>query len=42
MPADELVVDASAIGALLFDEPDASKVKRTLGGLALVAPTLLP
>lgn len=36
------VVDASAIGALLFGEPDAGSVAAALSGADLVAPTLLP
>ncbi len=36
------VVDASAVGALLFGEPDAGAVATALAGAELVAPTLLP
>ena len=36
------VVDASAIGALLFGEPQAERVATALEGRALAAPTLLP
>ena len=36
------VVDASAIGALVFGEPEAEKVSATLSGATLVAPALLP
>jgi predicted nucleic acid-binding protein len=35
------VVDASAIAALLFGEPDAEAVARQLGDARLVAPALL-
>lgn len=37
-----VVVDASAIAAIAFDEPDADAVARRLRGLDLIAPTLLP
>jgi len=40
MPA--RVVDASAIGALLFGEPAAEKIAGALEGMELSAPTLLP
>jgi predicted nucleic acid-binding protein len=40
MPAK--VVDASAIGALLFNEPKADRISSALKGCELVAPTLLP
>ena len=36
------VVDASALGALLFGEPGAREVARRLQGHRLVAPHLLP
>jgi predicted nucleic acid-binding protein len=36
------VVDASAIGAVLFDEPNEAEVARLLRGASLVAPYLLP
>jgi predicted nucleic acid-binding protein len=36
------VVDASAVGALLFGEPSAEGVATALEGKDLVAPTLLP
>ncbi len=36
----KIVVDASAIAALLFGEPEAPKVAEQLGDSALVAPTL--
>lgn len=35
-----IVVDASALAALLFGEPEAPKVAEQLGDSALVAPTL--
>jgi len=35
------VVDASALGALIFNEPDAGLVAERLDGSRLVAPTLL-
>ena len=35
------VVDASALGALLFGEPDADLVSARLSGATLVGPTLL-
>ncbi len=35
------VVDASALGALLFGEPDASAIAERLGDARLTAPTLL-
>jgi len=35
------VVDASALGALVFGEPDAEKVAKQLSGSALAAPQLL-
>ncbi len=36
------VVDASAIGALLFNEPNADEIVSSLKGCELTAPTLLP
>jgi predicted nucleic acid-binding protein len=36
------VVDASAVGALLFGEPQAERVATALEGRALAAPSLLP
>ena len=36
------VVDASALGALLFGEPDGPAVARRLGAAKLVAPAVLP
>jgi predicted nucleic acid-binding protein len=36
------VVDASAVAALLFGEPDAVEVATRLSGATLVAPSLLP
>jgi predicted nucleic acid-binding protein len=36
------VVDASAVGALLFGEPSAERVATALEGKDLAAPTLLP
>lgn len=36
------VVDASALGALLFGEPEAESVANRLTGAMLVAPLLLP
>lgn len=41
MPAKLKVVDASALGALLFGEPKARDIKRRLSGATLAAPTLL-
>lgn len=35
------VVDASALGAVFFDEPEADQVADRLEGVVLVAPTLL-
>lgn len=40
MPA--AVVDASALSALLFNEPEAPAVTRRLGDATLLAPGLLP
>ena len=37
-----LVVDCSAIAAILFDEPEGPATSTALNGQALVAPTLLP
>ena len=36
-----IVVDASAVAAVLFDEPEAEPVLATISG-SLIAPTLLP
>jgi predicted nucleic acid-binding protein len=36
------VVDASALGALLFGEPDGAAVAERLRGAGLIAPALLP
>lgn len=36
------IVDASAIAALLFGEPDAAEVATRLSGATLAAPALLP
>jgi predicted nucleic acid-binding protein len=36
------VVDASALGALLFGEPDGAAVAERLRGASLIAPALLP
>lgn len=36
-----VVVDASAIAAVIFDEPDTARVRRALQGKALHATTLL-
>lgn len=36
------VVDASALGALLFGEPDGAAVAERLGAARLIAPALLP
>ena len=36
------VVDASALGALLFGEPDGPAVAERLRGASLIAPALLP
>lgn len=41
MPGKLKVVDASALGALLFGEPKARDVARRLSGATLTAPTLL-
>lgn len=41
MPASLKVVDASALGALLFGEPKAGDIARRLSGATLTAPTLL-
>ena len=41
MPADALVVDASALAALLFGEPEGPEVARRMEGRPLLAPTLL-
>jgi predicted nucleic acid-binding protein len=35
------VVDASALGAVVFDEPEADRVAERLEGVVLVAPALL-
>jgi predicted nucleic acid-binding protein len=40
MPAK--VVDASALAALLFGEPDGAKIAKRLEGARLIAPSLLP
>ena len=36
------VVDASAVGALLFGEPNAERMAAAMEGQSLAAPTLLP
>lgn len=36
-----VVVDASALAAVLFDEPEAEAVRRALGGHALHTTTLV-
>jgi len=41
MRADAVVVDASALAALLFGEPDGPAVARRMEGRPLLAPTLL-
>lgn len=41
MPADSLVVDASAIAAFLFNEPAAPQIEKQLTRRTLVAPSLL-
>ena len=41
MPADAVVVDASALAALLFGEPSGPALAARLDGRALFAPTLL-
>ncbi len=41
MPADTVVVDASALAALLFGEPRGPEVADRLKGQVLFAPTLL-
>lgn len=40
MPVD--VVDASALAALLFGEPDGAGIAERIHGVSLVAPALLP
>ena len=40
--AEKVVVDASAIAAVLFGEPDGPALVERLHGTELVAPTLLP
>jgi predicted nucleic acid-binding protein len=35
------VVDASALGALIFDEPDAARMAEELSGARLIAPALI-
>ncbi len=42
MIADIKVVDASALGALLFGEPQAEEMAARLAGANLVAPALMP
>ena len=42
MEADIRVVDASALGALLFGEPRAEEMAARLAGANLVAPALMP
>ena len=39
---DVRVVDASALGALIFGEPDAQKIADMLSGGLLIGPALLP
>jgi len=41
MPAEVLVVDASAIAAFLFNEPAAPQIEEQLAGRTLAAPSLL-
>ena len=41
MPGDSVVVDASALAALLFGEPAGPEVADRLDGRVLLAPTLL-
>ena len=41
MPADAVVVDASALAALLFGEPDGPAVARRMEDRPLLGPTLL-
>lgn len=41
MPAPAKVVDASALAALLFGEPQAEQIAERLGQSTLIAPTLL-
>lgn len=36
------VIDASAVCAVLFGEPEAKSIKDSLEGASLVAPALLP
>ena len=36
------VVDASALGALVFAEPEAEVMAKAMSGAKLIAPTLLP
>jgi predicted nucleic acid-binding protein len=42
MAAEVKVIDASALGALLFGEPDGAAVAERLRGVGLIAPALLP
>jgi predicted nucleic acid-binding protein len=42
MAAKVKVIDASALGALLFGEPDGAAVAERLRGVGLIAPALLP
>ena len=37
-----IVVDASAVAAVVFNEPDAEAVLRQIGDRRLIAPSLLP
>jgi len=39
---DVRVVDASALGAMVFGEPDAQKIADMLSGSPLIGPALLP
>lgn len=36
------VIDASALAAVLFDEPEGERISTLIGGEAMIAPSLLP
>ena len=38
--SDEVVVDASALGAILFREPEAKEVEKSIAGLRWIVPVL--
>jgi predicted nucleic acid-binding protein len=42
MPVRPIVIDASALAAVLFGEPTAPSVLKKMAGNVLLAPTLLP